>query len=75
MEITGFSWIFFLWSRVKGIFESGAFPVRLDKIGHATVTWDNQFFSLMLDKRVKFFSGGRHGFAGLFVPRVDTKML
>ncbi len=75
MEIAGFSWIFFLWSRVKGIFESGAFPVRLDKIGHATVTWDDEFFFLMLDKRVQFFSDGRHGFNGLFAPKFDAKKL
>jgi hypothetical protein len=75
MEIEGFSWIFFLWSRVKGVFESADYPVRLDKIGHATVSWDNDFFALMLDKRVRFFSEGRHDFAGLFSPDVTVNDL
>jgi hypothetical protein len=46
--------------------------VRLDKIGHATVSWDNNFFALMLDKRVRFFSEGRHDFSGLFSSDVDV---
>jgi hypothetical protein len=73
MEVEGFSWIFFLWSKVKGIFENTKYPVRLDKIGHATVTWDNEFFSLMLDKRVQFYSEGRFGLAGLFVTSTFTE--
>lgn len=75
MEIDGFSWIFFLWNRVKGVFENADFPVRLDKIGHATVSWDDNFFSLMLDKRVRFFSGGKYDFAGLFARDVDVQKL
>jgi hypothetical protein len=72
MEITGFSWIFFLWSRVKGVFESPEYPVRLDKIGHATVSWDTDFFTLMLDKRVRFFSESKIDFAGLFARGLDV---
>jgi hypothetical protein len=49
MEVEGFSWIFFLWGRVKGVFEGIGFPVRLDKIGHAIVSWDDNFFALMLE--------------------------
>ena len=75
MEIKGFSWIFFLWSRVKGVFESAEYPVRLDKIGHATVSWDDDFFVLMLDKRVRFFSDGRHDFSGLFSEDVNVGKL
>jgi hypothetical protein len=55
MEVEGFSWIFFLWHRVKGFFEAEKYHVRLDKIGHATVSWDDDFFALMLNKRVDFF--------------------
>src|SRR5262249_18366251 len=75
MEIAGFSWIFFLWARVKGIFESATFPVMLDKHGSATVTWDDEFFFLMLDKRVQFFSNGKHGLPGLFAADTDIKRL
>jgi hypothetical protein len=55
MEVERFSWVFFLWQSVKSSFEGEKYPVRLDKIGHATVSWSNEFFSLMLDKRVEFF--------------------
>jgi hypothetical protein len=75
MEIKGFSWIFFLWSRVKGVFESAEYPVRLDKIGHATVSWGDDFFALMLDKRVSFFSESRYDFSGLFSADVDVQKL
>jgi hypothetical protein len=75
MEIKGFSWIIFLWSKVKAFFESDKYPVRLDKIGHATITWDDDFFSLMLDKRVQFYSGDRFGFAGLFADSTFTKTM
>jgi len=73
MEVSGFSWAFFLWTRVKPFFEGSEYPVRLDKIAHATVSWDDQFFTIMLDRRVKFFSGGRLNFSGLFNNSVDIK--
>jgi hypothetical protein len=75
LEIEGFAWIFFLWNRVKGVFESGQYPVRLDKIGHATVSWDDGFLLLMLEKRIQFFSSGRYGLAGLFSPDVSIEPL
>jgi hypothetical protein len=71
LEIDHFSWIFFLWNRVKTSFEGDKFPVRLDKIGHATVSWSDEFFSLMLDKRVQFFSDGRMDLMGLFATGTD----
>jgi hypothetical protein len=75
MEIEDFSWIFFLWDRVKAVFERAEYPVRLDKIGHATVSWDDDFFAPMLDKRVCFFSDGRHEFSGLFSSDADVSRL
>src|SRR5262249_24562848 len=75
MEIKDFSWIFFLWDRVKAVFESQEYPVRLDKIGHATVSWDDDFFAPMLDRRVRFFSDGRRGFSGLFSADADVSKL
>ena len=70
LEIKGFSWIFFLWSRIKGIFEAQEFAVRLDKIGHATVSWEDLFFVQMLNRRFEYYSknraGGSIGFHGLF---------
>ncbi len=66
LEIQGFSWVFFVWSRVKSLFESQEFLVRLDKVGHTTVSWGDAYFLLMLDRRVNFFSDGRLNFSGLF---------
>ncbi|MGY3452970.1 P-loop ATPase, Sll1717 family [Bradyrhizobium sp. USDA 4353] len=84
LEIKGFSWIFFLWSRIKGIFEAQQFAVRLDKIGHATVSWEDQFFVQMLNRRLEYYSrqrvGGSIGFAGLFeantnMPKVYSELI
>ncbi|MET3995022.1 hypothetical protein ABID65_006688 [Bradyrhizobium sp. S3.9.2] len=73
LEIAGFSWIFFLWSRIKGLFESTQYAVRLDKIGHATVTWEDQFFVQMLNRRLQYYSKGKVSLPGLFAP--ETNML
>lgn len=72
MEVDSFSWVFFLWHSIKKIFEGDKYHVRLDKIGHATVAWSDQFFALMLDKRMQFFSNGRIDFSGLFEGSVDV---
>lgn len=66
MEVGGFCWIFFLWSSVKGFFESNQYHVRLDKIGHATVSWTDAFLLLMLNRRAEFYSSGRLDLSGLF---------
>jgi hypothetical protein len=73
LEIDGLSWIFFLWHKVKSFFDDTKYHVRLDKIGHALVSWDDEFFALMLNKRAGFFSDGRLDFAGLFVGEVDMQ--
>jgi len=75
MEVDGFAWIFFLWHRVKGFFEDSKYHVRLDKIGHATVSWDDDFFALMLNKRIRFYSGDRLDFEGLLADNVDTTQI
>jgi hypothetical protein len=72
MEVEGFAWIFFLWDRVKVFFEDDKYHVRLDKIGHATVTWDGDFFALMLNKRIRFYSDGRLDFSGLLAHGLDV---
>ena len=51
LEISGFAWMFFLWAQVKSYFESGAYPVRLDKIAHATIEWEYPFFQEMFNSR------------------------
>jgi hypothetical protein len=79
-EIAGFSWIFFLWSRIKGLFEAAQYAVRLDKIGHATVTWEDEFFVQMLNRRMEYYSKGRISFSGLFtsetnMPKVYNELI
>lgn len=75
LEVEGFSWTYFLWSSVRSLFEGAVYPVRLDKIGHATVTWPDEFFSLMLEKRVRFYSSAKCGFEGLFSDRGYAKTI
>ncbi len=75
MEIHDFSWICFLWHKVRGVFEGDRFPVRLDKLGHASVTWEDKFFTQMLDRRVNFYSGNKLTFAALFEQGIDTRKL
>jgi hypothetical protein len=55
LEIEGFSWMFFLWSRVRPYLESGDKQVRLDKIAHTNITWDTPYFDQMLDERIRYF--------------------
>ncbi len=71
MEVENFAWVFFLWSQTKHVFEGDKFPVRLDKLGHATVSWDDRFFQVMLDRRVQFYSGHKHTLASLFEQGTD----
>jgi hypothetical protein len=70
LEVSGFSWILFLWSNVKAHFDS-KHPVRLDKIAHANITWDSDSLQKMLDKRVGFFSSEKLLFKDLFSKDMD----
>ncbi|MCC8972690.1 P-loop ATPase, Sll1717 family [Bradyrhizobium brasilense] len=72
LEVENFSWLFFLWTQIKPYFESEKFFVRLDKIPHATIEWDDKFFAEMLDSRIKYFSSGKLRFADLFQPEIDV---
>ena len=73
MEVEKLSFIFFLWSSVKSCFEGEQYPVRLDKLGHATVSWEDKFFAIMLDKRMQFYSGGKLKFSDLFVEKTNLE--
>lgn len=66
LEVPGFSWQFFLWSKVKSYLEGEDKSIRLDKIANSLIAWDRGQFSKMLDARLRFFSGGKHAFAALF---------
>ncbi|MFM0134116.1 P-loop ATPase, Sll1717 family [Paraburkholderia sediminicola] len=71
LEVTGFSWIFFLWSNVKVHFDN-KHPVRLDKIAHANITWDHGSLQKMVDERIKFFSSNTLLFKDLFSKELGT---
>ncbi|MER9860640.1 hypothetical protein [Mesorhizobium sp. M0185] len=72
LEIAGFSWILFLWSNVQNHFNA-KYPVRLDKIAHANITWNVDSLREMIDSRVKFFSDGRYQFDDLLVEGMVSK--
>lgn len=69
LEVSGFSWQFFLWSKVKGYFEGEGHAIRLDKIANSSISWNPEEFRLMLDKRVSYFSGERYTFESLFTSK------
>lgn len=71
LEVNGFSWILFLWSNVQSHFND-KYPVRLDKIAHANITWNADSLREMLEARIRFFSEGRLSFADLLVKGTDA---
>ena len=71
LEVPSFSWILFLWSNVKNHF-SAKYPVRLDKIANASITWNVDSLKEMIDARLKYFSSGRLVFSGLFSEGLDS---
>ena len=75
LEVDGFSWVFFLWARIKPYFESDKYPVRLDKIAHSTIEWEDRFFAAMLDTRLEYFSGKKWKFKDLFQANVDLESI
>jgi hypothetical protein len=56
LEIDGIGWLFFLWDKVREEYETGTLPVRLDKIAHATIQWEDTFLRNLIVKRLQFFS-------------------
>lgn len=58
LEINNFSWIAFVWDAVQDHFNS-KHRIRLDKIAHANISWNNDELKEMLDKRMSFFSNGK----------------
>jgi len=73
LEVTGFCWQFFLWSKVKSFFEGEGRSVRLDKIANSLITWTPDEFRLMLDRRIRYFSGKGEGFVSLFSDQAEAE--
>lgn len=59
-----FSLAFFLWSKIKS--ELNSRGVRFDKIKPIDITWTQEELRKIIDKRVKYFSGGTVTYNGLF---------
>ncbi|NBN62050.1 hypothetical protein GWJ07_20925 [Proteus sp. G2639] len=64
LEISNFSWIAFVWDAVQAHFNN-KYKIRLDKIAHTNISWDNDELKEMLDKRMSFFSDGKLNFEGI----------
>lgn len=73
LEVPGFSWVLFLWSKVRDHFNSEKYFVRLDKLAHADITWNDESLRAMLEARVKFFSGGTLAFKDIFAEGLDVE--
>jgi hypothetical protein len=71
LEVDGFAWILFLWNNVQDHFNS-KIPVRLDKIAHANITWNNVSLREMVEARIRFFSRNRYGFRDLLQPNLNA---
>ncbi|WP_200962607.1 hypothetical protein [Bosea sp. Root381] len=72
LEVANFSFIFFLWVKVKDHFEA-KHPVRLDKIAHATISWKVQSLREMIDARIRFFSERKLEFKDFLANDLDTE--
>jgi len=59
LEINNMGWIFFVWDKVKDKFQKPESGVRLDKIAHATIEWNEEFLEEMINQRLSFFSSGK----------------
>lgn len=59
LEVEDFAWLFFLWDKVKDGFAGNEQAVRLDKIAHATIQWQESFLRNLVGKRLDFFSAGK----------------
>lgn len=71
LEVADFSWVLFVWSNVQDHF-SGKYPVRLDKIAHANVTWNTPSLREMLESRMNFFSSGKLAFRDLLAKDLNA---
>lgn len=61
LETDGFSWIAFVWDAVQDHLNK-KYKVRLDKIAHASIFWEQVELKEMLDKRMSFFSNKKLNF-------------
>jgi len=65
LEVNDFSWIAFVWDAVQDHFND-KYKIRLDKIAHANISWENSELKEMLNKRMAFFSDNKLCFEDIF---------
>lgn len=75
LEIEGFSWLMFLWNNLRSHFNGDKYPVRLDKIAHADITWSEENLQQMLENRVGFFSGRKLSLKDLFASDLEIPVV
>lgn len=73
LEVPGFSWVMFLWSKVRDHFQSEKYTVRLDKLAHSNITWNAESLRSMIEARISFFSEGKLKFHDLFEKSVNIE--
>jgi hypothetical protein len=56
LEIDGFGWLMFLWDKLSTEYSSDQYPVRLDKIPNATISWDERFLTELTERRLDHYS-------------------
>lgn len=56
MEIPGFSWVFFLWDKIKSELSEEQMRVRLDKYAFSEISWEENYLKYMINERLKHFS-------------------
>lgn len=59
LEIEDFGWLLFLWDKVKDGYTGTEQAVRLDKIAHATILWQDEFLRSLVGKRLAHFSNDK----------------
>ncbi|HOU55135.1 MAG TPA: hypothetical protein PLQ97_14495 [Myxococcota bacterium] len=73
LEVDGFGWSFFLWDRVREQYSNDQFPVRLDKIANAEISWTTIYLQNLVNERLRYFSDKKVvSFAQLCDPTVDS---
>jgi hypothetical protein len=72
LEVDGFGWVLFMWSKVRDHLNSDKYKIRLDKFAHANITWTVDSLREMIESRVRFYSGSKLKFVDMFDDGVDV---
>ena len=71
LEVENFGWLFFLWDKVLESYSSDL-AIRLDKISHASIKWEERYLKSMVSARLSHFSNKQvNDFQSLCEPDFD----